>query len=144
MAGEETLGQKQERFALAVAQWVVAIYALGYRVRLGEVLRSDEQAEINALGTNGREKLAALIEGAFPALAAKVRNNTGSGIRNSLHEFKLALDANLFYAGQWISDGASPHWVKVGEMWEAAGADHYWGGRFGDGNHISIGYMGKK
>jgi hypothetical protein len=140
----ETLGQKQERFAIAFARWLVSIYELGYKVRLGEVLRSDEQAEINALGAAGRRTLVAFIKDVWPQLALKISNNAGSGIRNSLHELKLAADVNLFYDGKWISDGGSPHWKKVGELWESMGPDHCWGGRFGDANHISITHEGKK
>lgn len=140
----ETLGQKQERFALALANWIVHINALGYKVRMGEVLRSDEQAEINAIGGSQRSILADEIQDRWPDLAAKIRNNTGSGIRNSLHEYKLAADVNLFYQGQWISDGKSPHWEKVGLIWEGYGPDYCWGGRFNDANHVSIAHDGKK
>lgn len=140
----ETLGQKQERFALAFAQWVVQVYAMGYRLRLGEAYRSDEQAEINAIGAAGRASLTNLIRLAFPALAVKISNNAGSGIRGSLHEVKLAADVNLFHEGKWISDGDSPHWRKVGELWESMGVDHRWGGRFRDANHISIEHEGRK
>lgn len=140
----ESLGQKQERFALAFANWIVAIAALGYSVRLGEVLRSDEQAEINAMGSGGRSALCDFLRQKYSVLAEKIANNTGSGIRNSLHEIKLAADINLFYQGQWISDGNSEHWKKCGELWESMGPDHRWGGRFGDGNHVSIEHEGRK
>jgi hypothetical protein len=140
----ESLGQKQERFALAFANWIVAVAALGYSIRLGEVLRSDEQAEINAIGNDGRKKLSAELMVHWPELAKRIANNAGSGIRNSLHEIKLAADVNLFYQGQWISDGNSEHWKKCGELWESMGTDHRWGGRFGDGNHVSIEHEGRK
>jgi hypothetical protein len=140
----ETLGQKQERFAHALALWIIRVAELGYSVRMGECLRSDEQAEINAMGSAGREILCRAIEASWPALAAKIRNNAGSGIRNSLHELKLAADINLFKGGVFISDGKSPDWVRCGELWESMGPDHCWGGRFGDGNHLSIAHDGKK
>lgn len=140
----ESLGQKQERFALALAQWVIEVYKRGYRIRLGEGLRSDEQAEINAIGAEGRKRLAAELMTHWPELSRRIANNTGSGIRNSLHELKLAQDVNLFYQGQWISDGNSEHWTRCGMLWESMGADHCWGGRFGDGNHLSIAHEGRK
>jgi hypothetical protein len=141
----ETLGQKQERFCLAVAKLIVATFeTLGYKLRLGEGLRSDEQAEINAIGAEGRAQLSQELMTHWPVLAAKIANNTGSGIRNSLHEVKLAQDLNLFVDGKWISNGESPHWLKVGELWESMGADHRWGGRFKDANHVSIEHEGRK
>lgn len=140
----ETLGQKQERFALAAARWLIAVNEMGYRTRLGEALRSDEQAEINAMGKEGRAILVKFLKDVFPVLAKKIENNTGSGIRRTLHEDKLALDVNLFKDGQWISDGSSPDWRIVGELWEQMGEDHRWGGRWGDANHISITHEGRK
>jgi hypothetical protein len=52
----------------------------------------EEQAEINALGKHGREVVAQLVVRNYPLLAAKIRNNTGNGIRNSLHTKRLAID----------------------------------------------------
>lgn len=140
----ETLGQKQERFSKAFALWTLEMVRRGYGVRMGEALRSDEQAEINALGPEGRKYLVAILMPHFPELARRIANNTGSGIRNSLHEIKLAADPQLFYQGQWISDGASEHWLRAGMLWESMGADHCWGGRFGDANHLSISHEGRK
>jgi hypothetical protein len=141
----ETLGQKRDRFTREAAKWVLAVNAIpGFTVRQGECLRSDEQAEINALGSVGRKQLAVQIAGNFPGLAKKILNNAGSGIRNSLHEDGLASDYQLFVNGAWIDDGSSPHWKKIGEMWEKQGPDHAWGGRFNDANHISIAHDGRK
>lgn len=141
----ETLGQKRDRFTLAASQWAIAVCALpGYTLRRCEALRSDEQAEINAMGSAGRADLSAYLMPHFPVLAAKIRNNAGSGIRGSLHEIGLAEDYQLFVDGRWISDGNAPEWVKAGELWESMGADHRWGGRFGDGDHISIEHEGRK
>jgi hypothetical protein len=141
---KETLGQKQERFAVQFARWILTVNDMGYRTRIGEVQRSDEQAEINAMGAAGRNALCDLIKARWPLLANKIGNNAGSGIRNSLHELRLAADVHLFYDGQYVTDGNSVHWRKVGELWEAMGSDHRWGGRFNDANHISIEHEGKK
>lgn len=140
----ETLGAKQRRFALAVGKWLLAVNARGYEVTFGESYRSDEQAEINALGTAGRARLVEYLMPHFPELARRIANNTGSGIRNTLHESRLAVDFNLFHRGAWISDGASPHWRVVGELWEALCSGHRWGGRFGDANHLSIEHDGRR
>jgi hypothetical protein len=72
---------------------------------------------------------------------AKLRNNTGNGIRNSLHGKRLAIDLQLFdSAGRWITE-VYPYQL-VGEFWESLGPDHRWGGRFGDTPHFSIEHEG--
>lgn len=138
----ETLGAKQRRFALLFARWVVAVHNMGYAITFGEAYRSDEQAEINAMGAAGRRTLVQILMAHFPELARRIANNTGSGIRNSLHESRLAVDVNLFYGGTWISDGGSPHWERVGKLWESMGGT--WGGRFADANHLSLEHEGRK
>lgn len=141
----ETHGELRERFTIAKARWVLSVCAIpGFRLRENEVARSNEQAEINAMGKGGRARLAELCRHHFPLFARSLDDNTGNGIRNSLHELGLAADFNLFVSGAFISDGDSEHWVRIGLMWEQAGQDHCWGGRFSDANHISIAYQGRK
>ncbi len=137
--------QKQWRFARSVGVLLDQAHRLGYLVTLGECYRSDEQAEINSLGPNGRAAVAGMIERAFPLLARKIRNNpaTANGIRASLHTERLALDLQLFdQAGNWLQD-VGPY-QRLGESWEALGPDYVWGGRFGDTPHFSIEYQGRK
>lgn len=137
----ETLRQKQSRFARQLPRLLDYAGALGYDVTLGECYRSDEQAEINAIGKGGRKALAEMIRPAFPWLAAKILNNTGDGIRNSLHTQRLAIDLQLFdRAGNWLQDEHA--YRLLGEYWEALGNDHRWGGRFGDTPHYSIEHEG--
>lgn len=135
-----TIGQKQRLFTRMTGQLIAWAYEHGYELSYGAALRTDEQAEINALGPAGRERLAQFIEGLFPALAAKIRNNRGSGIRTSLHELGLAIDFNLFRNDIYLetTDDHRP----MGEFWETIGGS--WGGRFGDGNHYSLEHEGKK
>ena len=116
LVASESLGQKQEQFALLLAQFIVKLYALGYHVRFGEVFRTPEQAALNA--------------------------KLGSGIKNSLHCLKLAADLNIFKDGVWLSD--TEDLTAVGELWESMGGT--WGGRFGkpDGNHFSLEHNGVK
>lgn len=139
----ETLRQKQSRFARQLPRLLDYADSLGYAVTLGECFRSDEQAEINALGRTGREAVAQLVETAFPLLAKKIRNNTGNGIRNSLHCQRLAIDLQLFdQAGNWLTDEYA--YRTLGEYWEQLAPDHRWGGRFGDTPHYSIEHEGRK
>ncbi len=120
---EESLGSKQKRFVKASAEWLTWGYARGYAFSYGEALRTKEQAALN--------------------------KKNGTGIACSLHLIKLALDVNLFLRngkGQWeyITDSKHPDWIALGEKWESMGEGHCWGGRFGDGNHISISHGGIK
>jgi hypothetical protein len=66
----------------------------------------------------------------------------GLGIENSLHCDRLAIDLNFFRNGRWIKDGSQLE--DVGRFWESLHPLCRWGGRFGDGNHFSITYRGRK
>ena len=58
----------------------------------------------------------------------------------SLHYERLAIDLNLFINGAYRIDTESHR--PLGEYWESLGGA--WGGRFGDGNHYSLAYDGRK
>lgn len=82
---------------------------------IGEAYRTPEQAALNA--------------------------KKGSGITNSLHTQRLAVDFNLFVNGQYKTDTAD--YLPLGEYWESLGGT--WGGRFKsrpDGNHFSLEHNG--
>lgn len=53
----------------------------------------------------------------------------------SFHYKKLAIDLNLFFHGEWLTE-TEDH-KEFGEYWESIGGT--WGGRFDDGNHYSWG-----
>ena len=59
---------------------------------------------------------------------------------NSLHYIRLAIDLNLFKDGKYLTS-AEAH-SKLGVYWESLGGS--WGGRFGDANHYSLEYGGRK
>ncbi len=67
-------------------------------------------------------------------------------MKNSLHYVKLAADFNLFKDGKWLTK-TEDHKL-LGKFWEnvgkADGVPTRWGGRWGDGNHYSIEYQGRK
>lgn len=114
-----TLRQKQSLFAMLVADLIHHAYASGYEVTFGETYRSREEAE----------RLA----------------KAGKGIKNSLHTQRLAVDLNLFKDGKYLI--STEAYRSLGEWWELqSGPDHEccWGGHFGDGNHFSIAYGGRK
>lgn len=135
------LQERQAEFAKLLGELLVWIHTHpGWAVTLGEAFRTDEQAEINAIGTGGRGKLARLIRPLFPGLADKIANNVGSGIRNSGHTLGVAIDLKFFIGG--VYQTKSEVYKPLGEWWEARGGS--WGGRFSDGNHFSLEWQGIK
>lgn len=106
--------EKQQHFTIMVADLINHANAIGYSLTFGEAYRTPEQAAMNA---------------------AK-----GSGITNSLHGLRLAIDFNLFHDGEWLTD--TEDFEPLGTFWESLGGT--WGGRFGDGNHFSIEHEGRK
>ena len=103
----------QQQFAQDAARLILHASILGFGVTLGEAWRPTETAELNA--------------------------KKGTGIANSLHCDKLAIDLNLFTStNQLITDGTGH--TELGAWWKALGTDHYWGGDFEsrDYNHYSI------
>ena len=137
------LSDKQKRFTRDIAKLLAYMWEMGYECAFGEALRSNEQAEINSLGPEGRETVAALVQPVYADLAAKIRDNgKNNGIRLSIHQDKLAIDLNLFKDGVFM-DKTEDHLV-FGEYWEAMTPENRWGGRFRDGNHYSKEYQGRK
>lgn len=114
-----TLGQKQRVFTRLIGLLIARAYAMGFELTFGDAYRSPQQAAANAAA--------------------------GRGIRNSLHTQRLAVDLNLFEAGQYQTDSAA--YKVLGEYWESLSTPGYlccWGGRFAkpDGNHFSLEHGG--
>ena len=109
-----TLSEKQQLFTVKISQLILWADEHGYRLTFGEAYRTPEQAALNA--------------------------KKGSGIANSLHTQRLAVDFNLFIGGKWQTDSAA--YLPLGEYWESIGGA--WGGRFSkpDGNHFSLEHNG--
>ncbi|EOP1323800.1 M15 family metallopeptidase [Escherichia coli] len=110
------LSEKQQLFAVMIADLIYWAQEHGYRLTFGEAYRTPEQAALNA--------------------------KTGKGIRNSLHTLRLAVDFNLFINGEYQAD--TDAYRPLGEYWESIGGT--WGGRFSraDGNHFSLEHNGVK
>lgn len=111
-----TLREKQSLFVQLVGHLIARAYATGYELTFGESYRTKEQAEYNA--------------------------RKGTGIANSLHCARLAVDFNLFRDGLWLN--ASEDFEPLGVFWEGLNPLCRWGGRFGDGNHFSLEHEGRK
>lgn len=108
--------EKQSRFAYWVAMLILKAIEMGYQVTLGEAWRPQEMADFYA--------------------------SKNKGIKNSLHQDRLAIDLNLFKDGKYL--GSTEDHRPLGEWWESLGEEHAWGGRFGDGNHYSFKHNGRK
>ena len=110
----ESTGNKQRRFSLMVAKLIEFAYANGFEITFGEAYRPPE--------------------------TAKLYEEQGRGIKQSLHEFRLAIDLNLFKDGVYLTETEDHQ--PLGEYWESMGGS--WGGRFEDGNHYSLEHWGIK
>lgn len=110
-----TLSEKQQLFTVLIANLIHWADSKGYRLTFGEAFRTPEQAALNA--------------------------KKGSGITNSLHTQRLAVDFNLFINGVYQTQTEA--YRPLGEYWESLGGS--WGGRFTsrpDGNHFSLEHNG--
>lgn len=110
-----TLGQKQRKLTLMIAQLIVFAYDNGYELTFGDAYRD-----------------------------ARVHGNVGQkksySAANSLHKERLAVDFNLFRDGVYLTSTEDHR--PLGEFWESIGGT--WGGRFNDGNHYSLEHGGRK
>jgi hypothetical protein len=111
-----TVSEKQRLFTKLTGKLILWAYEHGYELTYGEAWRTQAQAKEYA--------------------------RTGKGIANSLHIDRLAVDFNLFVAGEYKT--ASEAYKPLGEYWESLHPDCAWGGRFGDGNHFSLAHNGRK
>jgi hypothetical protein len=111
-----TIGEAQRKFTAMVGKLIVWAYANGYELTFGDAFRSPEQAKANAAA--------------------------GSGIINSLHCDRLAVDLNLFKDGIYHPETTA--YQPLGEYFESLGGS--WGGRFSkpDGNHFSFAWGGRR
>lgn len=110
---EETLGQKQRRFARMLPRLIDKAHELGFEVSLGDAYRD-------------------------PRVFGKVGEKLGYGNPLSAHKERLAIDLNLFKDGRWLPNTEDHR--PLGEWWKEQGGS--WGGDFGDGNHYSIEHNG--
>ncbi len=107
-----TLGEKQRLFTKLVAKLILQAYYAGYELSFGQTYRTKEEA---------------------------LRNfNRGTGIKNSLHCSRLAVDLNLFRDGKFLRK--TEHHACLGHWWKQQNSLCRWGGDFRkpDGGHYSI------
>lgn len=114
-----SLGKLQRIFVRKIADLIKFAYDKGFELSFSEAWRPPETAALY--------------------------KRQGRGISNSLHCDRLAVDFNLFQNGKYCSSTEAHK--ELGEYWESLGEPGVktcWGGRFGDGNHYSIEYKGRK
>ena len=116
-----SLSALQQRFAQMVGQLIAWTYLQSgaepfYTLTFGEAFRTAEQAALNA--------------------------QNGTGIANSLHCERLAVDLNLFKDGVFMTKVSD--YEPLGVYWENLGGS--WGGRFSkpDADHFSLSPDGGK
>jgi hypothetical protein len=90
----------QAKFLLNVCSLISFATSKGFQVTGGELERTAEQAALNA--------------------------KNGTGIANSMHCIRRAIDLNFYLGGVLKSDKASLE--VIGKYWESLGGT--WGGRF--------------
>lgn len=113
-----SLGMLQQQFSRSVAALIQKAGDLGYEVTFGEAWRTDQQAMWDQAH--------------------------GTGIANSLHRDRLAIDLNLFKDGVYLTDTEA--YAELGAWWktlttDVPGAAYRWGGDIHsrpDGNHFSL------
>jgi len=113
--------EAQKRFATAVGMLLSHIQSAGYECTLGDAYRD-------------------------PRVFGMVGDRKGYGRSRSNHKVRLAIDLNLFRDGEYLTD--SEQHRPIGEWWEQYGAEQglplSWGGHFGDGNHYSMEWNGRR
>lgn len=108
--------EKQAKFLELICKFILALSERGYKTTCGEFFR--------------------------PEFVAKIYKEQGKGIANSLHCQRLAADLNIFKDGKLIE-----RCEEAGLLWESMSEDGHvcaWGGRFGDADHFSLAFDGRK
>lgn len=109
-----TLRERQSLFVHLIGKLIEFATDQGFELTFGEAHRPPEMAALYKL--------------------------RGTGIGNSLHTVRLAIDLNLFMDGEFQADSAAH--LPLGAFWKLLHTDCRWGGDFAkpDGNHYSLAY----
>ena len=110
----ESLGEKQRRFPLMVADLIRWAYAHGYQVTLGDAYRDPR-----VYGIPGETR--------------------GYGHPYSAHKLRLAIDLNLFRDGEYLTDGKAH--APLHDYWDSIGGGKR---IEADMNHYSLEHDGRR
>ena len=140
-----SLGQMRCEFTAKIGELIAWAQTQGMHVAVAEAERTTEQAIINAAGQYGRMHIGDVLRHAgWDTLANAISSNGhGNGIRNSLHESGLAVDLLVYDKDFNYLTGVEAY-QALGEWWEKSDTRAAWGGRFGDADHFSFAYQGRK
>lgn len=91
------LGTEQKKFTYAIAKLIIFAYdELGYKLTMGDAFRD-------------------------PRVHGELGEKKSYSSANSNHKRRLALDVNLFIAGEYITDSHHPAWLKLHMVWSQLG-----------------------
>lgn len=113
-----TLHDAQALHVKLVAKLIAFTYSAGFTLSWGEAYRTPQQAEWDA--------------------------EHHTGIADSVHCDRLAVDLMLFKDGVYLSDAAS--YKFMGDYWKSLDPTCRWGGDFKpliDGDHFSLQWQGR-
>lgn len=111
-----TLREARCAFTALLPSLIRKAHELGLEVAAGELQRDPRIAALNA--------------------------KAGTGIAQSVHLQGLAIDLHLYRGGRYLM--ATDDHKTLGEWWEKQHRLARWGGRWGDGNHYSFEWQGRK
>lgn len=107
-----TIAQKQQKFSELLAQLIVWAYLNGYKISMGEVLRTEEQQDIYI--KTGKTKT-----------------------KNSFHLKCLAADLSLWKDDVYLTKTLD--YKPLGDYWKSLDPECVWGGDWGwDGGHFQF------
>lgn len=147
------LSRKRQIFTWRLADLIHWARQQGYEVACNEVSRGRQQADWNANHCSVyvqkrrcKQRRAAPIhhpakEGYHPFKAI--------GIRGSLHNKGLAADLLLYEHGTYLTEmdqyeALGLHWEGYTGYYDSEELVFVWGGRFQDGQHVSIAHSGRR
>jgi hypothetical protein len=112
-----TLGQLQRIHVELVSELIAYTYSQGYELSWGEAFRTQQQAQWDV--------------------------QHGTGIAQSVHCDRLAVDLQLFKDGVYLTDPEAYRFM--GDYWKTLHPLARWGGDFTtvDANHFSLTYQGR-
>lgn len=150
-----SLVKAQMEFSESHGRLLSRIYASGYGVQAGEMLRTRIMAILYSMSLSERGRVKGLLISDWPELAASIGDPAmGRGSITSLHQDRLAVDYTL---RKLIRDDLgrivdatlvvdTEEYRPFGDFWKSIDPENAWGGdfSFADVGHFSRSYMGRR